>query len=463
LISNYKNSSKRVVTYNNKTNQCISLKLVPSLFLMTILITGIVLPINVFADVVSPKKQVSMGIANDEVFCKANLFKIIKKSTGAASCVTPETAKKLIAKGWAKSVDIAKIDQLIQAIKERTALGTITKQAVIKQTVTPGIAKTQPGVDSYHVVFQVCAKDSTIRLPEVVASSDSETRYVKLAERIPKNTCEVNAVKIKAANPESIQLTLLNKGGVTAKLTQLENKVNDLTEKLNAERSKLATRLAQAESVSEFKPEEKRLDTLADLRAQLNDAKSELNRFLFAHYMMPKVKSADLKVPTSFAGTPLQGIVVNKLSATPQIVEEGGFDVVFEICAGDQIVRIPSVQVSSDIESKTVRMADKIIPNSCQVSGVKIKAASADLIEVTAGETIKKSLTASNLEQKITDLTKTLQAEKQALKDLTFLNPRPADFNEQASKITIKIIELRAEITQTKLLLYNFLNQVYEQ
>jgi hypothetical protein len=438
-----------------------SVKIISTVFLMAILITGVALPLNAFADVVNPKKQMSMGVGSDEVFCKANLYKVIKKSTGAASCVKPETAKKLIAKGWAKSIDTAKIDQFIKAIKDRKAVGTITKQAVVKQTVTPGIATTSPAVDSYHVVFQVCANESTIRLPEVIVSSDSETRYVKLAERIPANTCEVNAAKIKASNKETIQLQLLNKGGVTAKLTELENKVNDLTEKLNSERAKLTTRIGLAESKDSFVPEEKRLATIADLRTQLNDAKSELNRFLFAHLMVPKIKTGDIKVPTSIAGTPLQGIVVNKLSATPQLVEEGGYDVVFEICASDQIVRIPSVLVSSGIESKTVRLADKISPNSCQVSGTKIKAASADAITVTEGDTIKKSLTATNLEQKITDLTKTLQAEKQALKDLTHLNPRPADFDEQASKITIKIIEIRAEITQTKLQLFNFLNQVF--
>ena len=430
--------------------------------LIVILATGLALPLDAFADVVNPKTQMSIGITNDAIICKANLFKIIKKTTGAASCVKPETAKKLVASGWAKVVDVAKIDQFIQTLKNRQPLGTITKQAVVKQTVTPGIASSNPAVSSYHVVFQVCANDLTIRLPEVIISSDSETRYVKLVDRIPANTCEVNAGKIRAASTDSIQLQLVNKGGVTKKLTELETKVNDLTEKLNAERVKLSSRVAQAESMSSFVPEEKRLDTIADLRTQLNNAKSELNRFLFAHNMVPKVTANDLKVPTSIAGTPLTGIVVNKLSASPQLVEQGGFDVVFEICAGDQIVRIPSVLVTSGIESKTVKLADKISPNSCQVSGAKIKADSADAIQVTQGASISKSSTATNLEQKITDLTKTLQAEKQALKDLTHLNPRPADFNDQASAITIKIIELRTDITNTKLQLYNLLNDVFK-
>ena len=433
-----------------------------AIILIVMMFSGLALPLDAFADASSPKAQVRLGLTDDQVICKANLFKIIKKTTGESSCVKPETAKKLVAKGWAKAVDSGKIDQFIQNIKNRSPVGTVTIEAIVKQTVTPPTAKTNPAVASYHVVFEVCANERTIRLPEVILSSDSETRYVKLAERIPADTCQFNAGQVKAANKDTIQVKLVNKGGVTAKLTELENKVKDLTEQLNAERTQLSSRLAQAASPSEFKPEEGRLTKIAELRTDLNNAKQELNRYLFALNIIPKIKTKDLEPEKSIAGTPITGIVVNKLSATPQLVQEGGFDVVFEICTAEQIIRIPSVAVSSDMETKTVRLADKISPNSCQVSGTKIKASSADIIQVTEGATIQKSSTATNLEQKIVDLTKELQAQKQALKDLTHMNPRPADFNVQAYELTSKIIEIRADITKTKVQLYNLLKSVFE-
>ncbi|NIU01178.1 MAG: hypothetical protein GWN01_09695, partial [Nitrosopumilaceae archaeon] len=51
----------------------------------------LVLPSNVSADLLPPKKQLSLGFSNDEVVCD-ELVKIIKTSTGNASCVEPNTA-----------------------------------------------------------------------------------------------------------------------------------------------------------------------------------------------------------------------------------------------------------------------------------------------------------------------------------------------------------------------------------
>ncbi len=433
-----------------------------TLTLVAMLVTGLAIPLDSFAAVTTPKKQLDFGIKKTEVFCKANLFKVIKKTDGTPKCVTPETAKKLVANDWAQKIDAKTIDQFIQTLKSRQSVGTVTKVAVVKQTVTPGIAKSNPAVDSYNVIFDVCAKDTPIRLPEVIVSSDSETRYVKLVEQLKANTCETNTAKIKASNPDTISLQLVNKGGVTKKINELESKVKTLTDELAAEKAQLASRMAQAENPSQFKPDEKRLTKIADLRKQLNTAKDELNRYLFAHNILPKVKAKDLEIPTSFAGTPLQGVVVNKLSVSKQLAVDGGFDVVFEMCAGNQIIRVPSVLITSDTESKTVRLADKIAANSCQVNGAKIMSVSADSITVSSGDSIKKSVTATNLEQKITDLTKELQAAKLALKDLTHLAPRPADFNQQAAEITQKIIDIRTEITTTKAMLYKFLTQVFE-
>lgn len=430
--------------------------------IIAILVTGLALPLDAFAEVTTPKKQLDFGIKKADVFCKGDLFKVIKKSDGMPKCVKPETAKKMLANDWIKPYDAKKLDQFIQSLQSRASVGTVNKITVIKQTVKPGITKSDPAVDSYHAIFEVCAKGTTIRLPEVIVSSDSETRYVKLVEKINANTCETNTAKIKANNPDTISIQLVNKGGITKKITELESKVKMLTDELNAERTTLSSRIQQAEVPSEFKPDPNRLTKIADLRNQLNTAKDELNRYLFAHNMLPKTKPVDIQVPKSFAGTPLEGVVVNKLSATKQISGQDVFDVVFEMCAGNQIVRVPSVQITSDTETKVVRLGDKIAPKSCQVTGAKIKSVDADSITVMSGESIKKSATASNLEQKIVDLTKDLQTAKLALTDLTHKAPRPADFNAQASELTQKIINLRAEINETKLMLFNFINQIFE-
>ena len=78
-------------------------------------------------------------------------------------------------------------------------------------------------------------------------------------------------------------------------------------------------------------------------------------------------------------------------------------------------------------------------------------------IEVTVVYTSKNSSSASEIEKKIGELTKSLQTRKQALKDLTHFAPRPANFDEQVIEITQKIIDLRNEINSIKIMLFNLL------
>ena len=428
--------------------------------IVAVLITGLLVPGNVFSDVSTPKKQTNAGVSAQKVFCKENLYKVVLKSSEKPICVKPETAKKFMERGITKSTDTSAVDKFIEQSKTKSPVGTVKKLTTVKIASTPKVATTAPPVAGYHVVFEVCGGEQGIRAPEVIITSDTETRYVKLVERLLPDSCEVNAGQIKAANPDSISLSLVNKGGVTAKITQLENKVKELQEKLDAEKSQLGTRVKQDNMISES--EKERITKIVDMRNELNKAREELNRYLFALNISPKTKSTDLDVKKSFAGIPLEGVLVNKLGVAKQILTEGSYDVVFEMCADKQIVRVPVVTVTSDMETKQVKLADKIIQNSCQVTGAKIKASDPASIEVSAGDTAQKSITASELEKKLSDLTKSIQAEKQALRDLTHLAPRPADFDDQASKITQKIIDLRTEINLIKAQLYYLLNESYQ-
>jgi len=174
-------------------------------------VASIIIPLSAYGDVVSPKKQTNSGISPQNVFCKENLFKLILKSSDKPICVKPESAKKMMAKGITKSTDIQGVEKFEESIKNKNPMAKISKVISLK-------------VDSgYHVVFEACAGKQEIRAPEVIVTSDSETRFVKLVEKLLPNTCETNSVQIKTGNPDSIKLDLVNKGGVTSKITQLEN------------------------------------------------------------------------------------------------------------------------------------------------------------------------------------------------------------------------------------------------
>lgn len=53
-------------------------------------------------EILPPLKQIQSGVAASDVVCKEGLELIFKASNGNPTCVSPTTATKLVAKGWAK-------------------------------------------------------------------------------------------------------------------------------------------------------------------------------------------------------------------------------------------------------------------------------------------------------------------------------------------------------------------------
>jgi len=51
----------------------------------------------------SPRKQVAQGISPEQIICKEGLELIFKVTNGFPACVKPETALKLIERGWASN------------------------------------------------------------------------------------------------------------------------------------------------------------------------------------------------------------------------------------------------------------------------------------------------------------------------------------------------------------------------
>lgn len=424
--------------------------------LVGVLAINLLIPTSIFADVAPPKKQITLGISPENVICSENLFKIFLKANGKPLCVKPQSAIKMIELGLTKSTNTELVKTFMDGLKNKESPGHVKKIAYIKMDSSSKFFRSNAPATSYKVLFEICAKDSPIRAPEIILTSQTATSYVKLANMIPANTCEINTGVVAALKPETIEVTLVNEGGITEKITLLENKVADLKQELESEKAKLATRIQEGNK----EKQSERINSIEKIRIDLNQAREELNRYLFALYMTPKIKSQELLIPKTFTGIPIEGVSATLISKNPQLSGDG-YDVVFEMCASNDMVRAPQVIVSSDIESKSVKLADKIIPNSCQVSGTKIKSVDSDSIKVSTGDTASKSAGVSELEKEISKLVDSLHNEKDALRDLTHLSPRPSDFNDQASKIAENILELRSEITLLKAQLYNLLNDIY--
>lgn len=425
-----------------------------------VVISGIMFSNVVFADIAPPKKQLQFGIDPEEVVCDDGFFKVIKKSSNTPSCVKLSSVLKLVEMGWANPVDLKLLEQSQQPITVDS--GTVKKIAVIKEPSSSKIFSSNPSAVSYNYVFEACAGTEIVEFPEIIITSDSAVKTVTLAKALVPNECQISAVKIAAGNPDSINADVANEGLLANKISSLQTKLDELKQEIKKETSSLDTLLDEQQKAPDFKKiYAERIDKIVTLRTELNLVREDLNNHLFAFYLKPNVKVTDLKPQKSFAGTTIEGVLVNKLSVSEGLVTKGTYDVAFEMCASNETVRIPLVTVASDVESKTVKLSDKIIPNSCQVTGTKIKADKSDSITVSLGETGEKSNLASDLEKQIADLSAAIDIEKTNLRQLTHNPQRPADFNEQVLNLSNKIIDLRSKLNEAKAELYLLLTQIY--
>ena len=431
-------------------------KLALASFLGMILVSSALLSQSSFADVISPRQQMNLDFTAEQVICKEGLVKVIKNTTDEASCVKASSAEKLAENGWAKSLSEKKIEEIqSKKIEKGQPAGTINKIATVKQlsqTVKSGPA----GTSGYAYIFEACAESKTIRTPEIFVSSDSETKKIKLGSMLKPNSCYTSSVIIGAADPSSISATLLNKGGISAKITNLETQITDLKEKISQIKQKIPT------SDSE-EPNPENVTDITSMKKELKSLQDQLRRYLMALYVPPNSKAIDIEIPKSITGKPLETMSTELISVTEAVVKPESdnpdlkrFDVVFEACTGKDPVRLPIISVISDSAKMDVKLIERIIPNSCQVGVAKINAIDAESIatKISGNSSVSKQI--SNLEKYIDELQTNL-ANKRS--DLGQLLSKQLDENTrvEAAKIALEISELRENLLEERTKLYGLM------
>jgi predicted nucleic acid-binding Zn-ribbon protein len=412
-----------------------------------------------FADVISPHKQIQLKISVSKVSCKEGLIKVIKTSDDKPACVKPSSVEKLVDSGWAKPVD----PKLIVSATERSPLGDATVLSIVKEFGSSGRLDTSPRTVGYVIVFDACAFDKTIRAPQVLVNSDSESKNVQLASMIPANSCQTNSINIKAMDTNSIKVILTNKGGITDTITTLENKISDLLEKINQEKKKISE-ITNIESTESTKQDiTTASNTLVDLRTQLNTAKSDYNTYLFALLAEP-VKLAELRTPVSFEGSKIDGVRITTVTSYQQINSQErpfGYNVLFEVCSDLQTIRLPQVKVTSDTETIIVKLADKIPTKTCQKSIAKIKAYDITKLTYELGTSNDVSAKIDELQMNLDTQQKTLASIKQELSELTHKAQKPDDYEQKVTELSNKITDLRNKINSNKEQLARYQFQFY--
>lgn len=434
-----------------------TINLVLLLSLSTILISTVSVS-DSFADVISPKKQSALNFSPEDIVCKEDLVKLFKSSNGNAACVVPSSAAKLAEFGWTSPLS-DEIKSEIMTKKEIPA-GTIHALKTLNQVGASGKLDSTPRINAYNYVFEVCAGQKNVRAPEVVITTDSETKSIKLASMLKSGQCRTTSSVVKANDPQSISAVLLNKGGITKTINDLESKLNDLIIQLNQEKKSFADSAGDSKKTSEI------TQRITDLKKQINNQRYELqkyNLFLFSDAKNPS-KMPSLK---SLTGKAIDGLSSDIISITKQVSQPKeserilNYNVMFEACTGAQIVKIPIVTISSDQESKDVEIAEKISPNSCQMSVGKIFAKDPQSIKVTISSKQFVSSKISEIEASITELQQQLDLANKSLENLLTTNLADSELSKEVTKTTATISDLRSKILAHKSEIASIMLQEY--
>ena len=444
-----------------------------SILTATILLTVSVVSSNeAYADVISPKKQIKVGIDQTDIICKASLVKVYRTNTDNVSCFKPSSAEKLISDGLAQEIPKDRLEAK-KSFKQNSPIGTTNDILTIKQFATPTKQSSELRTNEYLHIFEICAIDKTIRAPEVLIKSDSEIKNVKLAQKVMANECFTNSAKIKAKDPSSVSTTLSNKGFVTSELSKLEEKVKEIQQKISSAKMTLSDITKNPSNLGEDSKRKvsETTNQIVNLREELNLAKGEVNKYLFALHLPPQLKAVDFTKPKlTLTGMPLKDTSANIIIATKQTTGSGTqsidqtlHNVVFEACSGNEVIRAPEVKITSDTEEKTIRVSEKIIANSCLMSMGKINAKDPASIKLEITNRSDISMKITELEELIEQLSDEQRTYQVDLNKLVVQSDKPEDYEQKVTELSNKIIDLRNKIKGTKLQLYGNLYDVYRK
>ena len=174
---------------------------------------------------------------------------------------------------------------------------------------------------------------------------------------------------------------------------------------------------------------------------------------------MPQEKYTLQKL--SFTGSPIEGQSATLVMAKKALTGENAYDAVFEACAGKTLVKLPIITVTSDMETVNVKLGDKIAPNTCQMSSVKIMSGNLTTINVAPAGNAEYNSKITDIENQLTKLQNDIVNERNMLRSITHDPNKPSNFNEQLEMHTANIIDLRGQIGALKAQLNEILYNAY--
>ena len=133
----------------------------------------------------------------------------------------------------------------------------------------------------YNYIFNTCAGRNAIPSPEVLITSDTEIKTVKLTKSMSSNTCQMTATKIKADNPNTIEVAILGKEMLSSELKKVQAERTSLKAKISEKNEDLQRSMTKPRIQEPDKQLNKVINELADLRQQYKQVNSEYYRILY--------------------------------------------------------------------------------------------------------------------------------------------------------------------------------------
>lgn len=426
----------------------------------TLLSVTFTLAYSANAIIPSPREQIDDGIKPTDVICKTDLRLVIRASSNSAACVTSSSYDKMLQIGWAKTTQDFAINP------QTSNIGDVNSIRIVPLYFNTGIHESKPEIiTTYNYVFEACAKSSMIRSPEVLITSDSESKSILLSNNIPAKSCQISTTIIKAADTNSIKGNLVKKADLSIIVDELESKVKNLQEQLAEEKKQLSELVKQNPPSPDYnKKVSEKTDKIISLRNDLNLARSDLQKnqyVLMVGSFSPVVINPQLTnkevLPTEVPAKSYPH--VNKIKIVPQYSDAGrlksdplvsSFNFVFEVCAGLNKIPFPEVMIRSDSEIKSLKLSESLDAYSCQTSSTRVNAGDQNSIQGSIITTEDLSNLLNELDSKIISLQEKISQDKKTLADLAKQGSQTENYAKKISQLTEKIVKHRNELTQVK-------------
>ncbi|QLH03337.1 hypothetical protein C5F47_07145 [Nitrosopumilus cobalaminigenes] len=145
---------------------------------------------------------------------------------------------------------------------------------------------TSSSLGTHSVVFQVCAKDIIMRSPEVIITSDSQVKTVKLNKALYSNTCKITSSTIKAFDKDTIQLKKVDKSKINSMINEAEKRLIKIKSEISNTNTELEKIISSIEGNDPTKRENiakinDLSEKLTELRKDLKDSRNEYYNLLF--------------------------------------------------------------------------------------------------------------------------------------------------------------------------------------